>query len=96
MTAETYLRRSLLAPILVPVIAIAPFIRYFFSATPPVENPVNAVNGIGIWILAMSFAVGGIPYLWMLYAKRNEIKHSNAGRLEAMYRQLPLQMLPYF
>ncbi len=96
MTTETYLRRSLIAPVIVPVLAGIPLLQ---QANAIQQIPVSSIETLGIyvsWFLICSLCIGGIPYLWMLYARRDFLLNANGAELEEAWWQLPGAMLPYF
>ncbi len=92
MTAETYLRRALLAPILVPALAAVPLI---IPAGVGDDGSPMLTSNVASFLLC-SLLIGGIPYLWMLYSRREELRRLSGGRLGAALIQMPLDMLPYF
>ncbi|MBC8142284.1 MAG: hypothetical protein H7Y38_12680 [Armatimonadetes bacterium] len=93
MTAETYMRRALLAPILVPILAAVPLFTAFAIGS---ANSVTGSTDYVTMFLFYSLLVGGIPYVWMYWAKRQEMADLSGEEFEVQCKKLPLEMLPYF
>ena len=96
MNAETYLRRALLAPVIVPMIAGLSFFHFEGANGIALKTIENQPSDSVVLFLLLSLIIGGIPYLWMLYAKREYFLHANGRDLEAAWAQLPLEMLPFY
>jgi len=94
MTAETYLRRALLAPIIVPLLVVIP---WFIGGegSRQVGGMAEITNYMATF-LSYSVIAGGIPYVWMLWAKRDDLRPMTGRHLEKALQTLPLAMLPYF
>ena len=92
MKAETYLRRALFAPIIVPLLAAVPLVVAAQQGKPAPSGVAEATA----MALLYPLVIGGIPYLWTLYSKRDDLRGANGRDLEAVVATLPLKMLPYF
>lgn len=98
ITSDVFLRRSLLAPIVVPILALSNVLNTYWNNSH--KSLINAdLASIGLNVdsfLVYSLILGGIPYLWMLADRRKEIQRNRGSRLRAIILQFPLGMLPYF
>jgi len=90
MTVETYLRRCLLAPIVIPILAFG--VLYLRGAS-------ASQDGVAVFIaslLGYPFVFGAVPYVWMLWDKRTELDSARGGRCEEIVFNLPQDMFLYF
>jgi len=96
MTAETYLRRCLFAPILMPVlVCLAAYLGGAFDA-PDSASPADKATQFAAIALGYTLLFGAVPYAWMLWDNRAELKNARGRRFEETVRRLPVTMLPYF
>jgi hypothetical protein len=99
ITLGQFLRRSLLAPLLMPIMAwLGVGARYLLDGTRhPFDAAMNdPVNGALLSILGISFLFGSIPYAWLLYGRQEEIRTRTGEKLEAEIQMLPFRMIPYY
>lgn len=94
MPYDTFLRRSILAPLVVPLLALIGILRGHWRAddsyTPETCTTLTAICLVGTLLF------GGIPYVWMLSAKRKELAQCRGAVLAAAIQKLPMELLPYF
>lgn len=100
ITTEQFLRRSLMAPILVPLIVGChawmqslkqgtSFFAYSDNLWLVIGQTIATVSG-----LALLF--GFVPYIWMLFVKREELREQTGAELEHTIKMFPFTMIPYF
>lgn len=96
ITSDVFLRRSLLAPVVVPTLALLGQLKGYWSNSQKVNDQWDAIALGTALFLGFTLAIGGIPYIWMLWDKRRDIRKKQGSRLRSLILQFPLEMIPYF
>lgn len=95
MNADTYLRRALFAPMIVPLLAMLSVYKNISSARPEALGADLFSDPVAV-ILISYLILGGIPYLWMLHARRNVLKHAEGIALITACKEMPFDTLFFF
>ncbi|MBC7806968.1 MAG: hypothetical protein H7145_12545 [Akkermansiaceae bacterium] len=96
MKAETYLRRALFAPIIVPLLAALTVASRWFDGEFGRGGMTNEIADYTAMFLIYSLLIGGIPYLWMLYTRRDFLRTAPRDELVSACYILPIVMLPFY
>ncbi|MBC8136796.1 MAG: hypothetical protein H8F28_13005 [Fibrella sp.] len=96
MNAETYLRRALFAPIIVPLLAGIQLLKVVNKEANGTTHWADQTPDVVAMCLFVAFCIGGVPYIWMLFARWEFFRTAGGGALEEAWKLLPLAMLPFY